>query len=723
MTSLRKLRLAGHVSFGLFALQALGSAQSYQFANAQLPSGNPFNNSATENVDFADVDLDGDMDCANADGGDGGNDQNRLWMNMGFLQGGTLGFFQDQTATRFPAVLDDSRDMDFVDVDLDGDEDLYVSNTAQLSPNTNRFWINMGGLQGGTSGFYQDQTSTRWLNLGVNNGSTECSSIPPGFVFGTGGFQDWSCDCVFGDLDNDGDVDLLHSTYGGAFGGDTPQRIFLNDGAGHFKEYNPSCYQLTTNAIPNGAPALWAQGVQQDGTTNATGAFADVDNTPLGVELGDIDADYDIDFLIGSRNNPPPRLFRNMKKESGLLIWRDVTYGQMAEVATGGDNYEQEFGDMEPDGDYDIYGLNWPGLSDAVYPNDGAGNFGVATVLDGSGADDNEGDFIDYNNDGRMDIFVGNFSGQDRLYRGDGAGGFSHVTSTELPPEGNTTLGCDGCDIDKDGDYDIIDANDGGQANTLYKNVNQIADTKAALLPHLEPAPNRLASALPTAVRVHVYDNCSWDVLRYNDTLLQYQVNGGAFTDAPMMYVGGQLFRGEIPGTLVGTIGYRVRTTDEHGNVGLSALKTYDAQSGSCTGSISTYCTALVSSSGCVPAMGSSGTPNLSSPDGFQVRGVALEASQNGLMFFGTTGQASTPFFGGTLCVNVPLHRMAVKNSGAGAACTGLISYTLGEMLAQPTGGPLLLAGVTVDCQVWFRDPPSAQTVGLTNGLELTVCP
>ncbi len=706
---------------GAAALQASASAQ-YQFANAQLPSGNPNNNSFTENIDFADVDLDGDMDAVNADGGDCCSDQNRIWINLGFAQAGTIGFFQDQTTTRFPAVTDDSRDMDFVDFDNDGDEDLYTSNTSQISNQSNRFWVNMGNLQAGSLGFFTDQTATRWLSLGVNNGSTECSSIAPGSVLGGGGFIDWSCDCVFGDLDNDGDVDLVHTTYGGAFGGDVPHRLFLNNGSGSFKEYNPSCFQLPGTTIANGSPALWAQGTQQDNTTNTTGTQSDVDNSPLGVELGDLDADYDLDFLIGSRNNPPARLFRNQKAESGTLIWRDVTNSQLANaLATGADNYEQEFGDQDNDQDLDLYGLNYPGLSDAVYKNNGAGTFGTGQTLPGSGADDNEGDYLDYDNDGDLDIFVGNFSGQDKLYTNNGSGTYALAA---LPGDGSTTLGQDSCDIDLDGDYDIIVGNDGGQANTLLKNITQVADTKAATMANLQQAPNRAPSAVPTVILVQVYDNCSWDVLRYNTTTLQWQLNGGAFTNVPMIYAGGQLFRGEIPGTLVGTVGYRVTSLDEHGNTGTSATKTYLSDNTGCTGTISTYCTSKVSSNGCVPAMGSSGAPSLAASGTFLATVTQVDGAQNGLMFFGTAGQNNTPFFGGTLCVGGTLFRLNIKNSaGTSGTCTGGYSYSLTEMLAHPSGGSLLIVGQVVNAQQWYRDPPSASTVGLSNGLQFTICP
>src|SRR5688500_15654197 len=135
----------------------------------------------SENSDYGDVDGDGDWDAVIADGGDTGNQQNRIWINQGGAQGGTLGVFTDATATLLPAILDASRDIEFADIDDDGDLDLYVSNTAELSPQSNHWLANMGGAQGGTEGFYQDQSAARWVNLGVNNATTH-SSIAPGLV-------------------------------------------------------------------------------------------------------------------------------------------------------------------------------------------------------------------------------------------------------------------------------------------------------------------------------------------------------------------------------------------------------------------------------------------------------------------------------------------------------------------------------------------------------------
>src|SRR5262249_18868301 len=70
----------------------------------------PASGGHTENVDFGDVDGDGDWDAIFANGGDAGNEQNVIWINQGGLQGGTVGVFTNETAARFPALLDDSRD-------------------------------------------------------------------------------------------------------------------------------------------------------------------------------------------------------------------------------------------------------------------------------------------------------------------------------------------------------------------------------------------------------------------------------------------------------------------------------------------------------------------------------------------------------------------------------------------------------------------------------------
>ncbi len=584
----------------------------------------------TENVDFGDIDGDGDWDAVFADGGDFGNQQNRVWINLGGVQGGTLGVFQDQTATRFPSLLSDARDVELADIDLDGDLDLHTSTTSTLLNQPSRWWINMGALQGGSAGFYQDQTQQRWVNIGVNNGTTIFSSIPAGQALPGGGFLDWCCDSDFGDIDNDGDMDLVHSSYGPFFSGTVPTRLFLNDGLGKYEEFNPSGFQLPISSIAHGQPGIWASGTQFANTLDATGAQCDVASNGLDIELGDIDGDLDLDLLHGSRANPP-RMFRNRYQENGgvLSFFFDVT-GAVYPVgyATGDGHYAQEMGDMDKDGDLDIYGMSWlvtgGNFGDCTLTNTGNGSYSNIQPVAQTAPDESESDFIDFDMDGDLDVFLANFPGQEQLYRNELGGGglftYVRVTTTYLPVDNTISLDADCCDVDGDGDTDVFVANDVNQAEWYLQNQTAANDTFAPTITLLEQAPNRVAGPAPTVLRVQVYDNAPYYINWYNATAIEYSVNGGAFVSKPIYTSAGQIFRGELPGTLVGTIDYRVRSSDKSGNVGVSTTKTFIASSGGCSGSPVVYCTAKVNSLGCTPAMSSSGTPSATAGAGFVER-------------------------------------------------------------------------------------------------------
>ncbi len=139
--------------------------------------------------------------------------------------------------------------------------------------------------------------------------------------------------------------------------------------------------------------------------------------------------------------------------------------------------------------------------------------------------------------------------------------------------------------------------------------------------------------------------------------------------------------------------------------------------------SAASYCTDLPSSHACHPKLGAAGLPSLSNPAGFQVVGSNLESAQNGLLFFGNNGPNAAPFFGGVLCVKAPLYRLMIKNSGGSGNCSGQFGYALNDFLAQPDIGAQLVVGTLLHTQVWFRDPPAPQTVGLSNALLFTICP
>jgi len=708
---------------------AAGTARAQQFTRnlSDVPGSADY----TENVDFADIDNDGDWDAAFAEGGDNGNAQNHLWLNMGGLQAGTLGVFTNVTATRFPIVAQTGRDIEFVDFDGDGDVDMYSANTSSSTNQTNRWWANMGGIQGGTIGFFQDQTSTRWSGLGGAG-----SSIPPSQVLGGGGFIDFSCDCDFGDLDNDGDIDLVHSTYGNSFNGLGPMRLFLNNGNGVYSEFNPSGFQLTGPDIFDGNPGIWCQGTQLADTTDVSGTNCDIASTSLDIEVGDIDGDLDLDVLQGAREELP-RMFQNRLQENGgtLAFLHDVTGSAFPPgYATGQGHYASEFGDFDNDGDLDIYGINWLqanfNFTDGTMRNNGDGTFAAPASLGASDDDDNEADFLDYDLDGDLDVIVACFAGQERVYRNGGTGTFTYQGTGVLPTDFTTSLDSDSADVDNDGDPDIFVANDVGDAEWFLKNGTLSNDTTAPRLARLEQAPNRAPSATPTVVRVHVYDNQPYYGTWYLPVQLQVTVNGGAPTNYPMKPSMGQLFRGEIPGTLAGTISYKVIASDQYGNTGTSNTRFFVSQGVS---PMVSYCSPgegptipcpcgnppSISGRGCNNFTAQTGGTVLSAVGAASLAADTLVLTANGentsaftVFVQGTTSNPTGNIFAaGVRCVGGSLKRLYTGSASSGTITRpGTGDPTVSARSAAL--GNTILAGQSRFYMTYYRDPQAAAPCG-----------
>ena len=725
---------ASLVALGLASAAPL-AAQTFQQNLTAAPTGGPANNSFTENLAFADVDHDGDLDVVWADGGDLGNDRNRIWINQGGLQAGAVGTFVDETGTRLPAVQDDSRDIDFCDIDLDGDLDFMASNTSGISNQGSRVYLNQGGLQGGTLGFFSEGTLGTYVNVGVNDGVTSFSSVDPNFVLPEGNFVDWSCDTGFVDVDNDGDLDLINATYGDLSTGKVPTRIFLNDGTGQLEEFNPSGFQLAGTELKNGDPALWCEGTHQHETLDATGVEADVALIAISIDFGDLDGDYDVDVLHGEKFTLP-RVFRNLSEEDGALGFRDVSNAVMSvpDWAPGLGSYEQELGDFDEDGDLDLYGTNWDaaggsGPCDEVMTNTG-GVFGLPILTPNSCKRHNEPCTVDYDGDGDLDVFIASETNVELVYENLGAGGgWAFVDQPgEVQAGVNTAaLGVDTADVDQDGDYDVFVASDLGEPNTYFENTSNVPDTTAPRIPNLEQAPDRDAGFSPTVVRAHVYD-VSWDLTQFYDVNLEYSVDGGPFTATDMRFSGGQVFRGQIPGLVEGAIDYRVRATDMAGNVGLSGTLSFNA--GPCTGDPVTYCTAGTSASGCQALISATGTPSASLPSGFFLSIASIEGAKNGLFFYGTNGRQANPWGNGTsyVCVIPPRVRGGLLTGvGTNGQCDGSFSQDLNARWCatcpKPQHNPG--AGALMQAQFWYRDPlnTSNQSSSMSDAIEFWICP
>lgn len=256
------------------------------------------------------------------------------------------------------------------------------------------------------------------------------------------------------DLDNDGDLDLYVTTYGG-----NRFYLFINDGHGRFTE----------QAIQRGAA------LEQGGIYGG-----------MSVAFGDYDLDGWVDihtseWRIGAasaRNPSHARLLRNRGADApGYFEDRTESAGvSLDDLASGGIwSFASAF--------LDIDGDSWPELfvasdfgTSRLFWNNGDGTFRDGTAEAGVGTDENGmgSTLADIDGDGSMDWFVTSVHDEDeicsnggcnwgssgnRLFRYLGARRFEDATDRFAVREGYWGWGAAFFDMDNDGDQDLVMTN------------------------------------------------------------------------------------------------------------------------------------------------------------------------------------------------------------------------------------------------------------------------
>jgi large repetitive protein len=380
---------------------------------AQVPPGLQFaelgkrhlppDSDQTQAVAYGDVDGDGDLDLVVGNVG-----RSRLYLNHG------TGTFTDATASRMPAGSYATTSVALGDVDGDGDLDLVIGNVQQQT----RLYLNDG------TGTFTDATASRMPVDG-----------------------DLTFSVALGDIDGDGDLDLVIGNYG------QQNRLCLNNGAGTFTD-------VTASRMP----------VDSDRTAS--------------LAFGDVDADGDLDLVIGNGGllGQQNRLYLN----SGTGLFTDATAGRMP--VRSSDTQSLALGDVDGDGDLDmVFGdVGFSGQQNRLYLNSGTGTFTDATAS--RMPVDSDMTFAlalgDVDGDGDLDLLIGNYGQQNRLYRNDGTGTFTDATANRMPVDRDQTLGAALGDVDGDGDLDLMLGN-WQQQNRLYLNngTGTFTDATASRMP------------------------------------------------------------------------------------------------------------------------------------------------------------------------------------------------------------------------------------------------
>jgi hypothetical protein len=148
-----------------------------------------------------------------------------------------------------------------------------------------------------------------------------------------------------------------------------------------------------------------------------------------------------------------------------------------------------------------------------------------------------------------------------------------------------------------------------------------------------------------------------------------------------------------------------------------------------CACQATSYCTAGITSSGCVPSISGIGTPSASASSGFTIRIDGVEGQKQGHIFYGVNGALANPWSplsSSYLCVKAPTQRTPTQNTlGSSGACDGAMQIDWLDYVATHPGalGAPFSAGTRVWAQLYFRDPPAPKTTNLSDGLTFLVCP
>jgi len=142
----------------------------------------------------------------------------------------------------------------------------------------------------------------------------------------------------------------------------------------------------------------------------------------------------------------------------------------------------------------------------------------------------------------------------------------------------------------------------------------------------------------------------------------------------------------------------------------------------------STYCTSKPSSiPGCVPTISFSGAPSLAQgPGKFFVRAGSAPGNKIGLFFYSKNGSLGTPIQNtfGTICIGSGVTRFGSQlGGGTNGACNGQYQVDFITYAKTPPQNQVLVPGVSVDLQAWYRDPPNPGAANLTNAGHFVLFP
>lgn len=275
----------------------------------------------------------------------------------------------------------------------------------------------------------------------------------------------------FVDYDNDGFIDLFTAHYFPT----SFNKLYHNNGDGTF------------SAVADGNAVI------SEASFSVAGAWADYNNDGLP------------DLFVANTQGENNSLYRN----EGNGSFTSITTG--AVVTDAGNSVGASWGDYDNDGDLDLFVANAGNQNNFLYRNDGSDNFTRITTGDivNDGGHSHGSSWVDYDNDGDLDLTVTNNQDQNNfLYSNQGDGTFLKVTN-QISQDGGASMGSSWADYDNDGDMDLYVTNHDGGIDFFYGNSRGSCQSHFCI--SLQGTiSNASAIGAKIAVKANIYGNDVW---------------------------------------------------------------------------------------------------------------------------------------------------------------------------------------------------------------------
>jgi hypothetical protein len=310
----------------VLALFTYGASQAQKIEFKLADPASTLQDADLGDMEFADIDSDGDNDLILI--GKGGPIKTTIYTNDG--DGNFTPTLNPDLINVFNGTIGVN------DVDKDGDLDILISGSKSSTP-----------------------TTTLYLNDGMGIFTATATSISPSS----------DGDFAFGDVDNDADDDIIITGISDV-SSTIITKLYLSNGDGTFTE-------STSNTFTNLSSSI---------------------------ELFDCDGDNDLDLLISGSNYDDVDRLTEFYINDGTGNFSITTKRGLKDISGG----DIAIGDTDDDGDLDVFicGATADSTETSLYINDGTGNFTLLLNDEFSDVSLGEVSLRDLDNDGDLDAFL-----------------------------------------------------------------------------------------------------------------------------------------------------------------------------------------------------------------------------------------------------------------------------------------------------------------------------